>query len=253
MTFEEFSAGDSFIHHLDPRIKLVIAILFSTVVAVANKLVLLFAAICFPIVLISVARLSIKKVQKSLLLVNGFILFLWLLMPFTYAGETLFSLGSLHASKEGVMYCVLITLKSNTIILTCMILLATSKISALVHALRHLYIPDKLVQLFFFCYRYIHVIHIEYSRLRNAMKIRCFKPQTNIHTYKTYAYLIGLLLIKSYDRSERVYKAMLCRGFKGKFWVLDHFSLKRSDVVAGIIMVLYIIGLVFLQWRQIIL
>ena len=84
------------------------------------------------------------------------------------------------------------------------------------------------------------------------MKIRCFHPRTDIHTYKTYAYLLGMLLIKSYDRSERVHQAMICRGFKGEFWMLDHFNLKKSDVIAGVLMLFFIMGLFLLQWGQII-
>ncbi|MBW1679214.1 MAG: cobalt ECF transporter T component CbiQ, partial [Deltaproteobacteria bacterium] len=89
-------------------------------------------------------------------------------------------------------------------------------------------------------------------KLANAMKIRCFHPRTDIHTYKTYAYLLGMLLIKSYDRSERVHQAMICRGFKGEFWMLDHFSLKKPDVIAGVLMLFFIMGLSLLQWGQII-
>ncbi|MFH1626040.1 MAG: cobalt ECF transporter T component CbiQ [Pseudomonadota bacterium] len=253
MIGEEFSSGDSFVHRIDPRIKVVIAVLFSIVVAVADRFSVLLLGLFFSVGLISVARLSIRKISYRLLIVNGFILLLWVFLPFTFPGATLFSLGPLTASRDGVMYALTITIKSNTIILTSIALLATSSVTTLVHALRHLYVPDKLVHLFFFCYRYIHVIHLEYVRLTNAMKIRCFKPKTNMHTYRTYAYLVGMLLLKSYDRSERVYQAMLCRGFKGKFWVLDHFSLKKSDMVAGIMMFLYIMALVIFQWGQIIL
>jgi cobalt/nickel transport system permease protein len=103
-----------------------------------------------------------------------------------------------------------------------------------------------LVQLFFFTYRYIHTIHSEYIRLNNALKIRGFKPQTNLHTYKTYAHLVGMMLVRSYDRSKRVYDAMLCRGFKGKFWTLNHFVAKKADFAAGIVMISCIMGLVLL-------
>jgi len=253
MIREEFSSGDSFIHRLDPRVKLVVAILFSIVVAVADRFTVLLSGLLFSIVIIAMARLKVRQVSYRLLIVNGFILLLWIFLPFTFPGETLFSIGRFNASREGIIYSSLITIKSNSIILSCIALIATSSITTLVHALRHLYVPDKLVYLFFFCYRYIHVIHLEYTRLVNAMRIRCFRPRTNIHTYKSYAYLVGMLLLRSYDRSERVYSAMLCRGFKGKFWMLDHFSLKRSDLVSGVMMLLYIMGLVLLQWRETIL
>lgn len=253
MIREGFSLGHSFIHRLDPRVKLVIAILFSIVVAVADRFTVLLSGLLFSLIVIAMARLKIREVFYRLLVVNGFILLLWIFLPFTFPGDTLFSIGRLTASREGVIYSLLITIKSNTIILSCIALIATSSITTLVHAMRHLYVPDKLVHLFFFCYRYIHVIHLEYTRLLNAMRIRCFTPKTNIHTYRTYAHLVAMLLLKSYDRSERVYNAMLCRGFKGNFWMLDHFSLKGSDLISGTVMLLYIVGLVFLQWGKTIL
>jgi cobalt/nickel transport system permease protein len=168
------------------------------------------------------------------------------MLPFTFPGENIYTLGSLNISQEGIKYALLITIKSNSIVLAGIALLSTSSIFNLVHALRHLHFPDKLTQLFFFSYRYIHTIHSEYIRLNNALKIRGFKPQTNLHTYKTYAYLVGMMLVRSYDRSKRVYDAMLCRGFKGKFWTLNHFVFKKSDFVAGMVMISCIVGLVLL-------
>ena len=111
--------------------------------------------------------------------------------------------------------------------------------------------PKKIVHLFFFTYRYIHVIHREYVRLLNAMKIRGFRPRTNMHTYKTFAYLVGMLLVKSCDRAQRVHNAMLCRGFRGKLYSLSEFSLRTTDVISLILMLLVILGLGILEWTKI--
>jgi len=249
---EEFSSGDSPIHRLDPRIKVFVAALFSLVVALTSHWHVLVLAQAFSLTLLLIARLDRRKVALRLAIVNSFILFLWLFLPFTYPGSTvLFSLGALHLSAEGIYFAFIITLKSNAIITASIALLGTSSFFALVHALRHFYVPDKLVNLCFFCFRYLHVVYYEYKKLHNVLKIRCFRPGTNIHTYKTYAYLLGMLLIKSYDRSQRVYQAMLCRGFKGNFWMLDHFTLSKSDLMSGTLMLCFIVGLVLLQWIQI--
>lgn len=250
MVAEEFSSGKSLFHGLDPRFKIIVAIVFSTTVAVADRTEVLLLALIFSVFCVMLARLPLRRLLRRLLLVNGFILLLWILLPFTYPGKTLFSLGPLGASREGIQYALTITMKSNAIILACIALLGTTPTFTLVHALRHLSIPDKLIQLLFFAYRYIHVIYLEYIRLLNAMKVRCFRPRSDLHTYKTYGHLAGMMLIKSFDRSERVYDAMLCRGFKGEFWVLDHFSMNRRDLIAFIIMLLTIMGLGFLQWGK---
>jgi cobalt/nickel transport system permease protein len=248
---EQFSTGESFVHGLDPRIRIVVAILFAVLVAVSSSLLALFAALAMSLFLLMLARLSARKVFYRLLLVNGLILFLWLLIPFTFKGEALFTIGPLIGTREGVLYASRITLKCNAILLAMITLLATIPIFTLGHAMSQLHFPDKIIHLFLFTYRYIHVISQEYQRLVNAMKIRGFIPRTNLHTYKSYAYLVGMLLVKSYDRAERVYKAMLCRGFSGKYYTLSQFSVKRGDIVYLSLMLAAILGLVVLQWSAI--
>lgn len=246
MIKEKFSEGDSALHRLDPRVKIIVALLFSVIVAVSDKYTSLSGALLFAIGSVAVARLRAKEIISRLLVVNSFIFLLWLMLPFTFPGKNIYTLGSLNISQEGIKYALLITIKSNSIVLAGIALLSTSSIFNLVHALRHLHFPDKLTQLFFFTYRYTQTIHSEYIRLNNAIKVRGFKAQSNFHTYRTYAYLVGMMLVRSYDRSKRVYNAMLCRGFKGKFWTLNHFVFKKSDFIAGMVMLSCIIGLVLL-------
>jgi len=109
-------------------------------------------------------------------------------------------------------------------------------------------IPDKMVQLFFFTYRYIHVIYEEYQRLLRALKIRGFRARSNLHTYRTYAYLVGMLLVKSYERAERVREAMLCRGFKGRFYTLYEFSVHGADIALTVILLSGAVAMALLEW-----
>jgi cobalt/nickel transport system permease protein len=248
MHLDNFASGDSLLHRLDPRIKVIVAAIFSVVVALADNYACLAVAACAAIVMLLLARLSLKQVLLRLMAVNAFILFLWLFLPFTYGGEELLSIGPLHATREGIFYALLITVKSNAIVLALIALIATMPIITLGHALSHLHVPDKLIHLFFFTIRYLQVLHLEYDRLRDAMRIRGFRPRSNLHTYKSLAHLIGMLLIKSFDRADRVRKAMVCRGFHGKFYLLSHFELKRSDMAMFVFMMLVISGMAALQW-----
>jgi len=243
---EKFSKGTSIIHALDPRVKIIVILLFSVIVAVTDKTISLIAALLFSIMIVMIAKLKAKEILSRLLVVNSFIFLLWIMLPFTFGGEKIYTLGSMGISQEGIKYAFLISIKSNSIVLAGIALLSTTSVYNIIHALHHLYLPDKLTQLFFFTYRYLHTIYSEYVSLNNALKIRGFKPGTNFHTYKTYAYLVGMLLVRSYDRSNRVYDAMLCRGFKGKFWTLNHFNFKKTDFVAGTMMIACVLGLVLL-------
>ncbi len=108
-------------------------------------------------------------------------------------------------------------------------LAATIPAPALGRALTALRVPAKFSFLFVFTYRYLHVIAEEYGRLVTAARLRGFVPATNRHTYRTYAALVAMVLVKSHDRAQRVYQAMLLRGFAGTFPSLDRFRAGHRD------------------------
>ncbi len=248
MIFESFSEGDSLLHRLDPRVKLCLALLYAFVVALSNSLSVSAGALVLSTVLVASARLKAGLILRRLRVLFLFILLLWITLPLSIPGTTVYRIGSLNGSLEGMNRALSISLKSTSIVLLVIALLGTSTVFSLAHALSHLHIPKKLLYLFFLSYRYIHVIGVEYGRLRDAMRVRAFKPKTNIHTYRSYGYLIGMLLIRSFERSERIYQAMLCRGFQGRFYLLDHFHIHRRDVIFLLVMSLILIGMGFAEW-----
>lgn len=248
MIGEEFTNIDSFVNRMDPRAKLASVFLFSVVVAVANRFVVLLAALAFGLFIVVIAGLPVRQVLRRLVPVNLFILFLWFFLPFTFDGSPLFSLGPLVASHEGVLHAGRISVKSNAIVIVLIALVSSTSILTLGHALHDLKIPGKIVHLFFFTFRYIHVIHREYLRLIHAMKVRGFQPGTSMHTYRTFAYLVGMLLVRSCDRAQRVHNAMLCRGFRGRLYSLSEFSLKASDVAALAVITVFLVVLGILEW-----
>ena len=247
MNMEVFSLGHSFLHRLDPRVKVIVAFLFSIIVAVLDLWPPIYMALVFAVSMAVLGRLNPPRLFKRLAVVNGFVLMLWLILPFTTPGDESFRIGPFIATDPGVHMCLLITAKSNAIVLAVIALLGTSPTFHVVHALHHLRVPDKLVHLLFFTVRYIDVLSREYGRLRAAMKVRGFVPATNLHTYRAFANLIAMLLIRSYDRAERVFQAMLCRGFAGTFRILNHFTLTGRDVAALVVLVCACLGIGLLE------
>jgi len=231
MATEVFAAGDSLIHRLDPRIRVIVATLAAVLVALAHSPVVALGGLLLAVVGLGLARLDWRQVTWRLFAVNGLIIFLWLVLPFSQPGAPALHLGPLTATWPGVELAGLLTLKSNAIILTIIVLVATIPVTTLGQALHHLHLPDKLCHLLLFTYRYLHVLEQEYHRLQQALKVRGFVPRTGLHTYRTYAYLVAILLVRSCDRAERVYQAMLCRGFQGRFYSLRQFALGRRDIV----------------------
>jgi cobalt/nickel transport system permease protein len=203
---------------------------FAIFVALSQRFLTLGSSLVISLFLVAAAGIMNRRTLRRFIEINTFILFLLVFLPFSLSGKPLFRLGGLVWSLEGVLRAAMIALKANSIMLAFAALIATMEPIRLGEALNRLGIPNKLTHILFFAVRYLDVIYREYTRLINAMKLRCFRHGFNRHTFKTYGYLVGMLLVKSIDRSERILDAMKCRGFQNRFYTLTSFAVTRNDV-----------------------
>jgi cobalt/nickel transport system permease protein len=247
MISEPFATGNSIVHRLDPRIRVSLTVLYSFVVALSYQFSVLITALGLSLILIAISRVRIVDVFKRMVMVNALILLLWPVLPFTFSGETLGRIGPFAIYRPGVVLAAQITLKSNAILLAFIALIATMSFATFGHALHRLRVPEKIVQLLLMTYRYIFVIEQEYQRLIRAAKMRGFQPGTNINTYRTFAYVIGMVFVRAAARAERVYQAMLCRGFKGKFYSLQEFQISTASLAFAIMLTAIIVGLIIME------
>lgn len=224
MMEERFADVASPLHRTDPALRVVAATLFSFTAALIQSLAALCVALVFAFGLASAARLPIRPLLKRLAGAGGLLLLVWLVLPWSYAGEAMMALGPLVVTREGVRLCLVISLKTVSILVAFTALVATMHLATLGHTLHRLGVPAKLVQLLLLAYRYAFVIEQEYRRLSRAARIRNFRPSTSLHTYKTFAYLMGMLFVRASERARRVHQAMKCRGFNGRFHSLDTYA-----------------------------
>jgi cobalt/nickel transport system permease protein len=94
MHLEEFAEGNSFLHRLDPRIKFITSIPYIFVIAVMKGTKCPLLALMISFLMIALSRISFKKLIGRLIVVNTFILVLWLFIPFSYPGEAVFNIGA---------------------------------------------------------------------------------------------------------------------------------------------------------------
>lgn len=226
MIDEPFASGTSLVHRLDPRVKIVAATACALVVGPATgpgALGAACAALAAGAGLCAWARLPLRPLLKRLGSINLFAAFLWLFLPFTTPGTEVFRAGPLSATGAGIAAALLITLKTNAVMLWFVALIATSDAAALGQALGRLRVHPKLVFLFLFTYRFIHVLGAELERLTCAARLRGFAPANSAHTYRTLASLVAMVLIGAMRRAEMSRQAMLLRGFHGQFATLRAF------------------------------
>ena len=248
MLNESFATGDSLLHRLDPRLRIVFATLFSFLIAVSKDCSTLEAGLALAVFLVLMSWLPLVDVAKRLTVINSFNLLLFLVLPVTFEGTAVFSIGPFDCTREGLILAGQITLKSNAILLAFIAMVATMTIATLGNTLNRLHVPQKIVYLLLIAYRYVFVLEQEYLRLTKAIRVRGFRPKTDSHTYKTYAYLFGMLLVRASSRADRVYQAMLCRGFKGRFYCIHQFSFSRLDRIWSVILLIYLAFLGDMEW-----
>lgn len=246
--FAPVHARSAFVGRVDPRLRIVAAVALSVLVALADRFAVLGSALAVSVLGLALSGLPWRVVLRRLLPLNAVMLLLLLVLPLTSGGTPWGRLGPLEFSWEGLWLGVAIALKGNAIVLVLLALLGSVDATTLGHALSHLRVPDKLTHLLLFTVRYLDVLHREYLRLRAAMKVRGFRPRMNRHTYRTFGYLVGMLLVRSFDRSERIAAAMKCRGFRGRFYMLDHFVFSRRDVPFGLTSLAVLLVLALMEW-----
>ena len=239
----------SWVERVDPRTRLLAAAAAAVIFVCLQRWAAIAGALAGMLVLGLSARMQIWAVLARLLPFNVLVLVLAALLPLSVPGDPICPGGPLAWSRPGLELAGQIALKGNAILLALVLLVGSMELATLGHALDHLGVPPKLALLLLFTVRYLEVLHREYDRLRASLKVRGFQPALNIHTLRTYGSLVGMLLVRAWDRSERVLAAMQCRGFTGKFWLLDHFRYRWPDALFGVGWLAWLALLLLLELR----
>ncbi|WP_155159177.1 cobalt ECF transporter T component CbiQ [Sansalvadorimonas verongulae] len=218
------------VDRLDPRSCLLAAFSFTgTTMAVSSLSLLVGMVLIAAIAVICFSRITLTKAVKRILAIDGFLVFMLLLVPFQIPGETVFTVLGFHATQPGLERAVQLALRANAAILIMQALISGMEAAHLGHALYQLRCPQKLVALLLFTVRYLDLLQKQYHTLQNALKARGFHAGFNLRSWKTLAWVYTTLLIRSIDRAERMLQAMRCRGFDGRWHVMTISHMGWAD------------------------
>jgi cobalt/nickel transport system permease protein len=170
-------------------------------------------------------------------------------LPFLLpATEYAWTWGPLHVSARGALLALLISCKVLTLLTLLLVLLATAPLDATLKAAHALRVPGLLVQLMLLSYRYVFLLADELRRLRIALRVRGFRGRVNRQSYRTLGHVTGTLLVRGYERAERVGQAMRCRGFDGRFRSLTEFCTRPRDAAAFVLVAALALGIGMTDW-----
>lgn len=247
---DQYSDRDSPVHRLDPRSKLVATLAFIAAVALTPSASWLVYGLYLVIVatLILISRVPLLYVIKRSLVIIPFVLLVAIFIPFFKEGEVAgsYNLGlwQVSVTHSGLQLLWSILARSWLSILSLVLLTSTTSFSSLLKGLEQLRMPRVIVMLLSFMYRYIFLLTDEVMRMKRARDSRNFGGR-RLRQIGTTGNMIGTLFIRSYERGERVYAAMVARGFDGHSRTLNslHFSRLDAGFIVAMVMALVCISL----------
>lgn len=230
---DELARGTTVIHRLNPCAKLVTTLLFILAVTSFSRYDIagLIPFFLFPVVLINVADIPVKLLVRRIALTLPFILLIGIFNPLLDHSPAL-QIGSVTISSGWISFLSII-IRSVLAVSAALILIATTGMNGIGTALLKLRVPKLLVVQLLFMYRYLYILIEEVARTLQAYTLRSCRK--NGVSYRVVGSLMGQLLLRTIDRAERIYVAMLCRGFDGVIRRVqpDHYRLGDSLYVLG--------------------
>jgi cobalt/nickel transport system permease protein len=225
-------AGDatSPIHRLDPRAKM-LGLLAVTLVAITTPFSLWPVWVGCATVLAFIAagaRIPARTIWRRARVILPLVLFVAVFIPFFRKGGQEWSVGPLTVSEEGLQTLLAICAKATIGTVSAVILGATTTFPDVLRALDALRVPRLFTLIAAFMYRYLFVIVDEVQRMRAALASRGYRPRWAWQVGAV-GRVVSALFLRSYGRGERVYLAMLARGFGGVMPQLDTLAFRRTD------------------------
>ena len=209
------------VHRLAPEVKLVAAFVFVLAVAVTPRQAMWAFAVDFAlaVVVIRLARLRAGFVVFRLAAIAPFLLFAFLI-PFIATGDRIEVLA-VSVSADGLWAMWNVIAKATLGGLVSIVLAATTEVPDILRGLGRLRVPAVVTTIAMFMVRYLELVADELGRMRTSMTSRGYDPRW-LSQAKPIANAAGSLFIRSYERGERVYDAMLARGYTGVMPALGH-------------------------------
>jgi cobalt/nickel transport system permease protein len=196
--------------------------------------------------LIGLSRVTLPVLLKRVALEAGFVGVVLLGTLFRQGGTVLWQWGMLQVTTVGLTVLGSVSLKALLCLIMLNLLALTTSVPDLLQGLTRLKLPPLLVAILASMYRYIEVLVAEFSTMRRAAASRNLMARPQGHR-RVIGNMMGALFIRSYDRGDRIYQAMLARGYSGTLPTTTATQITPLDRTALGLM-LGLVGLGQLVW-----
>ncbi|MBN1189421.1 MAG: cobalt ECF transporter T component CbiQ [Dehalococcoidales bacterium] len=242
---DEYAHLESPVHRWELRCKLIGFLVLIFAFSYVRDPVMLLAMIAVTTAVYLLSGLPPSYLLRRLRYPSFFLLVMVLVLPFISGQTVLFSLGPLALKQEGLFSVLLIAVRFLSILTVGLVLFGTAPFMDTIKAMRALGLPAIMADIVFLSFRYLHEIGSDLLKMQTAARLRGFHHHTfSLKNLSVPAWLSGSILVRSYERSEWVYKAMILRGYAHNFTFRNEFRIRTSDIVTLIVFLLIAAGFV---------
>ena len=217
---DQLAAGDTAMHRLDPRAKVLATLIF--IVSVVSfgryELSALIPFFVFPAFLVALGQLPAGYLISKLALVCPLAIAVGAFNPF-FDRAVLLHLGPLDVTGGWISFASILV-RTVLTVGAALTLAALTGFPSICRALERLGMPRAFAMQLLFLYRYLFVLTEEGARASRARELRSFGGRGL--GFASYVSLLGHLLLRTWQRAERTHMAMLARGFSGVFPGREH-------------------------------
>jgi cobalt/nickel transport system permease protein len=241
--FEEHIEGNSILHKLDGRVKIIIVLVavFCTVALSHWEMALIVFITCAGLVALSKAPFKIYL--KRLLYPSYIIIFVSIIQPFTYGSKVAAVVPwlSLPIYQEGISFAILIFTRCLAAVAILNLLILVTPMTDLLDSLAWFKVPSSIIDTMMLMFRYISLISEESTRMYRAQESRCghSRSVSYLKKIRNFGTIAGGLVVRSFDRALKVGDAMASRGYTGNYRIFTYQrkQMPRRDLLVGTLLV----------------
>jgi len=242
---DEYSDLGSPLHRWEPRCKLIGFVVLIFAFSFVRDLRMLLAMVVVTVTIYIISKLPVSFILRRLRYPSFFLLVVILILPFVSGQTIVMSIGPLDVRQEGLFAVLLITIRFLSILTVGLILFGTAPFLTTIKAMRALGLPAILADMVLLSFRYLHEFGSDLQKMRTSMNLRGFhRYHFSLRGLRIPAWLSGSILVRSYERSEWVYKAMILRGYGHAPRRRGEFQTHARDVIILVVFLLIAAGFV---------
>lgn len=203
---------DTIISRWGTKPKFISFVLLMFVFAGIKSLALLPLVLLIATGLFLLSRVPVRFLLRRLKLPALFIGMMALLLVFFTQGQVVGACGPFMVTREGLASALLMAGRCVAILTIIVILFYTSAFLEVLAVMHSLGIPEVLTDMLLFTHRYLHETAVMFRQMHTALALRGFAGR-RCKALIVYSYLAGTIFIRSYEQSQRLYQAMMLRGY----------------------------------------